>query len=123
MSKILNPKMVSFGRWEMTECVECGFEYQVTRTEPKTLPQHKCVCSDCDSYNRGYADGVTVGSVKAKEEIVANMNLFKPLEDYIFSLKCDLDNAMDEESYSQVSQLAEKIETIKEFKRYVENNL
>ena len=121
MSKILNPNMVSFGRWELTECVECGCEYQVTRTESKTLPQHKCVCSDCDSYNRGYADGVTVGSVKAKGDVVTNMCLFKEVGDYLLSLKSDLECAVEEEDYPLVIILSEKINALKEFKGYMES--
>jgi len=44
-----------FPAWSNTDCDECGCEFQVTRTEPKTTS--KVICSDCDAYFRGYYDG------------------------------------------------------------------
>jgi hypothetical protein len=49
----------TFKTWEKTECDNCGQEYQVTRTKPKTL--NRCICGECETYERAYRDGLLHG--------------------------------------------------------------
>lgn len=59
-----------FGTWAKTDCDECGFEYQVTRTDPREM--ESCICDDCEiyakAYKEGYEDGVS--SVKPRYRIL-----------------------------------------------------
>ena len=49
-----------FGVWEKAECDRCGDEFQVTRTEPRTIEE--AVCESCEMYAKGYADGKAEGN-------------------------------------------------------------
>jgi hypothetical protein len=46
-----------FGRWEKTECDECGMEFQFSRAEPIET-DGPVVCEACEMYKRGYEDGL-----------------------------------------------------------------
>ena len=123
MSKIVNPNTVSFGRWEMTTCVDCDNEYQVTRTEPKTLALHACVCSDCKLYNDAYQDGFNAAMSKTKKVSEEDTDIFGKFEKYLATMKNDLSYHLKEEDYSMVAELSNKIYAIEEFKRYVEGSI
>ena len=56
-----------FGRWAWTPCDECGREFLVTRTQPKTK-EGPVVCSECEMYARGYADGYKAGLARLDKE-------------------------------------------------------
>lgn len=49
---------ITFEAWSKTDCFQCGVEYQVTRTEPRTKLITECICGECESYNRGREDGL-----------------------------------------------------------------
>lgn len=49
---------ITFKAWSKTECCQCGEEYQVTRTEPRTKLVIECICDECEGYNRGREDGL-----------------------------------------------------------------
>lgn len=46
-----------FGPWAVTECDGCGFEFQVTRTNPKKV-YGEVLCDECEAYNRGVNDAI-----------------------------------------------------------------
>ena len=49
-----------FPRWTKTECDDCGSEFLVTRTEPKTVEGGvKVLCNGCEMYNLGFKDGIS----------------------------------------------------------------
>ena len=56
-----------FAPWSMTECDECGAEFQVTRTLAKEI-EGRVICDECALYQKAYDEGFKHGYAKAKQD-------------------------------------------------------
>ena len=46
-----------YGSWAFEDCTDCGENFQITRTQERSIAVNAAICNDCEIYSVGYKEG------------------------------------------------------------------
>lgn len=70
--------MPRFTTWQKTQCYDCGQEFTVTRSEPKTFDKESdVICNDCKNRVKAIKEGYDAGYMRALCDVSEALNKAK----------------------------------------------